>query len=233
MRSVNGCGVELTDKLEKLQLEVARIATGLPAYASRDSLYLETGWEKLIDRNMRCICLMHNIVNYSAPSYLTDILPPRIFETTNYPLGNSENFTIPSYRLTLTNSSFFLSTLRAWNSLDLENRNAPSYTSFKRQLVNKTLVPVPVWYSTGVRKWSIIHTKLRYNYSILNYDLFRFNLNDNPGCACGFECENEFHFFLECLINELIRKTLFLILQIYGAIDIDIILHGNKNLTEA
>jgi hypothetical protein len=29
----NGCGVELTDKLEKL--EVARIVTGLPAYASR------------------------------------------------------------------------------------------------------------------------------------------------------------------------------------------------------
>ena len=101
MRSVNGCGVELTDKLEKLQLEVARIVTGLPAYASRDSLYLETGWEKLIDRrNRRYICLMYNIVNYSAPSYLTDILPPRIFETTNYPLGNSENFTIPSYRLT-------------------------------------------------------------------------------------------------------------------------------------
>jgi hypothetical protein len=49
-----------TDKLEKLQLEAARIVTGLPAYASRDSLYLETGWEKLIDRrNMRC----ENIVN--------------------------------------------------------------------------------------------------------------------------------------------------------------------------
>ena len=113
----------------------------------------------------------------------------------------------------------------------MENRNAPSYTSFKRQLVNKTLVPV--WYSTGVRKWNIIHTKLRYNYSILNYDLFRFNLKDNPGCACGFECENVIHFFLECPINEHIRNTLFLILQIYGAIDIDIILHGNENLTEA
>ena len=135
--------------------------------------------------------------------------------------------------LTLTNSSFFPSTLRAWNTLDLENRNVPNYTSFKRQLVNKTLVPVPVWYSTGVRKWNIIHTKLRYNYSILNYDLFRFNLKDNPGCACGFEYENEFHFFLECLINELIRNTLCLILQIYGAIDIDIILYGNENLTEA
>ena len=108
----NGGGVELTDKLEKLQLEVARIVTGLPAYASRDSLYLETGWEKLIDiRNRRCFRLMYNIVNYSVPSYLTDILPPRIFETTNYPLGNSENFTIPSYRLTLTNSSFYNSCL--------------------------------------------------------------------------------------------------------------------------
>jgi hypothetical protein len=67
---LNGCGVELTDNLEKLQLEAARIITGLPAYASRDSLYLETGWEKLIDRrNRRYICLMHNIpvVNDSAP----------------------------------------------------------------------------------------------------------------------------------------------------------------------
>ena len=105
----------------------------------------------------------------------------------------------------------------------MENRNAHSYTSFKRQLVNKTLVPV--WYSTGVQKWNIIYTNLRYNYSIFIYD--------NPGFACGFECENEFHFFLECLINELIRNTLFLILQIYGAIDIDIILYGNENLTEA
>jgi hypothetical protein len=31
---------------EKLQLEAARIVTGLPAYLSRDSLYLETEWGK-------------------------------------------------------------------------------------------------------------------------------------------------------------------------------------------
>ena len=64
--------------------------------------------------------------------------------------------------------------------------------------------------------------------------MFRFNLKDNPGCTCGFECENVFHFFLQCPINEHIRNTLFLILQIYGAIiDIDIILYGSENLTEA
>ena len=152
-------------------------------------------------------------------------------ETTNQPLRNSEHFTIPSYRLTLKNYSFFPSTRRAWNSLDLEDRNSLSYISFKRQLVNKTLVPV--WYCTGVRKWNIIHTKLSYNYNILNYDLFRFNLKDHPGCSCGFECENVIHFFIEYPINEHIRNTLFLIFQIYGAIDIDIILCGNENLTEA
>jgi hypothetical protein len=39
----NGCGVELTDKLKKLQHEADRIVSGLPAYPSKDSLYLETG----------------------------------------------------------------------------------------------------------------------------------------------------------------------------------------------
>lgn len=41
----NGC-VELSNKLGKLQLEAARIVTGR-TYASKDSFYLETGWEKL------------------------------------------------------------------------------------------------------------------------------------------------------------------------------------------
>jgi hypothetical protein len=47
----------------------------------------------------------------------------------------------------------------------------------------------------------IIHTKLQL-YSIFNYDLFRFSLKGNPDCACGFECESVFHFFLECQIND-------------------------------
>ena len=98
------------------------IVTGLPAYASRNSLYLETGWEKHLDRqDRRCICLMYNIVNTSAHSYLTDILPTRNSETTNYPLRKLKILPFLAI-LTLTNSSFYPSTLHAWNSLDLENR---------------------------------------------------------------------------------------------------------------
>ena len=44
----NGCGVEL---IEKLQLEAARIVTGLPAYASRNWVG-KTGWEKLGGKNV-------------------------------------------------------------------------------------------------------------------------------------------------------------------------------------
>jgi hypothetical protein len=36
--------------IEKLQLEAGRIVTGLPLFASRKSIYSETGWELLSDR---------------------------------------------------------------------------------------------------------------------------------------------------------------------------------------
>ena len=39
-----------TQILECLQLEAARIVTGLPIYSSAESLYFETGWSKLEDR---------------------------------------------------------------------------------------------------------------------------------------------------------------------------------------
>jgi len=41
----DGCTLYDADLLEKMQLEAARIVTGLPSYVSRESLYLETGWK--------------------------------------------------------------------------------------------------------------------------------------------------------------------------------------------
>jgi hypothetical protein len=40
----------ISDRLEKVQTEAARIVTGLTSYASLDSIYCETGWEKLTVR---------------------------------------------------------------------------------------------------------------------------------------------------------------------------------------
>lgn len=227
----NGCGVELADKLEKLQLEAARVVTGLPSYASRQSLYIETGWEKLIDRrNRSCLNLFYRIKNDLAPSYLKDLLPPQVFDLSEYPLRNSDNYVIPRFRLSLTNSSFLPSTLRNWNTLDLNVRNSSTYSVFKRAVRDKQ-IDTSSWFSYGERKLNIIHTKLRYDNSGLNYDLYRFNLTDNPGCTCGFPCENSFHFFMECPLYTQIRRNLFFVLSIYGNIDLKVILHGNIDLT--
>ena len=57
-----GCSKADGDKLQKVQFEAARIVTGMPLFASRDSLYFETGWEKLKDRqNRRKLTLFHKI----------------------------------------------------------------------------------------------------------------------------------------------------------------------------
>ena len=63
----------IPQKLECLQLEAARIVTGLPIYSSAESLYFETGWSKLEDRRKsRKLNLFYKIENNMAPNiYLT------------------------------------------------------------------------------------------------------------------------------------------------------------------
>jgi hypothetical protein len=43
----DNCGQTNCNRLEKIQIEAARIVTGLSIYASFDSIYKETGWETL------------------------------------------------------------------------------------------------------------------------------------------------------------------------------------------
>ena len=65
------------DKLEKVQLEAARIVTGMPLFASRESLYFETGWETLKDRRTRReLTLFYRVYNHDVPSFLSDIVDP-------------------------------------------------------------------------------------------------------------------------------------------------------------
>ena len=172
---------------------------------------------------------MYNIDHVERDNYLKDLLPPKVFELSNYPLTNGENYSIPRFRLSKTNASFFPSTLRAWNELNLVIRNLPSINRFKNSLHKKR--NFPLWYLYGSRKLIILHTKIRNNNSSLNYDLCRFGLREDPGCRCGFQCENSFHYFLECPLFTQIRNNLFVILRIYGEISLDIIKYGSENLS--
>jgi hypothetical protein len=71
----DGCFEREVEKLEEVQIESASIVSGLTQFASRDSLYYETGWEPLFCRrkypNLTTFYKMHSKLcpQYSSTSY--------------------------------------------------------------------------------------------------------------------------------------------------------------------
>ena len=85
----DNCGAVNSDRLEKVQTEAARIVT---SYAGLDSIYCETGWEKLtVRREAKQINLFHKIINNEVPEYLSELLRPTVAESNNYNLRNRNN----------------------------------------------------------------------------------------------------------------------------------------------
>ena len=104
----NNCSEQDSTRLERIQLEAARIATGLPSYSSKASLLFESGLETLESRRRKkCLCQMYNIVNNKAPAYLQSLMRPLVSVTSNYNLRNRSNFNVPYSRLDIYQKSFF------------------------------------------------------------------------------------------------------------------------------
>ena len=92
----DGCSERDIKKLEKIQLEAARIVTGLTKFASKDSLYFETGWETLANlRNKRKLTIYYKIHSKLCPPYLFNCLPPVASDVSNYNLRNNQNYVPP------------------------------------------------------------------------------------------------------------------------------------------
>ena len=120
-------------RLECLQLEAARIVTGLPIYSSAESLYFETGLSKLEDRRKsRKINLFYKIENNMAPTYLSDCLPTTIGETVTFILRNNDDYRTQRCRLQTSSKSFFPSTIKMWNSLPDSVKSQPTFSKFKK-----------------------------------------------------------------------------------------------------
>ena len=226
----DGCSLEDSENLEKLQLEAGRIVTGLPIFASRDAIYSETGWELLSHRRKtRRLSLFYSIHNNTAPGYLCTLKPPLVNQISNYNLRNNNNYTVPFCRLSNTKKSFFYATINDWNHLSPVIRNSGSIGIFKSK-IKSCLYKPPSYFSCGDRKTNIIHTRLRNMCSQLNADLHRVNLIGNPSCICGHPYEDCIHYFLEC--NQYVhdRMTLFNELNEFN-VSIELILAGDESLT--
>ena len=73
----DGCSISDTHKLEKVQLHVhaARIVTGLPILASKESIYFETGWEQLCERRRTAMLTkVYKMHTNIVPQYLCDTI---------------------------------------------------------------------------------------------------------------------------------------------------------------
>ena len=177
----DNCGELNSNRLEKIHIEAAR----LPCYASLISIYNETGWEKLrVRREVKKLTLFYKIVNNEAPDYLHDLIPPTLSETNNYNLRNSQNINLPLSRLSVYQRSYISATIQLWNSLDLNTRQIPTFSTFKLKLQRlhfKNKKP-PCYFAYGDRLLSVLHARLRNKCSILNADLFKANLVENAKC---------------------------------------------------
>ena len=229
----SGCSKFHIDLLEKLQLEAARIVTGLPTYASKQSLYFETGWEMLITRReRRKLTLFYKMHNKLTPPYLYTLLPGLVGDRNPYPLRNNHNYIIHNHSLTNTRSSFIPATTRTWNNLPETTRNQPTLYRFKTAITPQHQKP-PIFFDHGPRHLNILLTKLRYNCSALNQDLYRVNLIESPSCACGHPRENTYHYLMECPLYTNLRDEMLNKLRHYYPVTLDILVSGNTALSAA
>ena len=123
----DNCTLYEVNALEKIQLEAARIVTGATKLVSLEMLYKETGWETLeIRRSKHKLCLFYKMNNNISPEYLSSLVPQPVENTTSYGLWDASNIRQPFSRTQLYYKSFLPSSLRLWNDLSLETREANS-----------------------------------------------------------------------------------------------------------
>ena len=227
----DGCFNREIDKLEKIQLEAARIVTGLTKFASREALYFETGWEVLAERRKnRRLVMFYKMHKKLCPSYLYNCLPPLVSDTNQYNLRNNDNYTTPRTRLRLSTNSFIPQTVSDWNGLGPTIRNLPTISTFKNT-IKEIQFKSPRYYYEGNRKICVLHARLRHQCSQLNADLFRINVVDNPQCRCNAPFEDVIHYLLECplYLNE--RVQMFENIQETDQ-NFEILLFGNDDYTD-
>lgn len=124
--------------------------------------------------------------------------------------------------------SMLPSSIREWNSLPLDIRQAPSKESLKHKLLQLHGVSPYSVNLVGDSGGAINHSRIRMGLSGLNQQRHKYHFIDNSTCLeCQYKSENPTHFFLQCpaycaqrreLMNELTeaRPTVFIPLSNYN-----------------
>ena len=77
----DGCYVQDSQTLQKIQNEAALIVTGLTRSRSFENLYKECGWATLSQRrHQHKLSIMYNVNADMVPSYIQDLIPSLVSE---------------------------------------------------------------------------------------------------------------------------------------------------------
>ncbi|MEW8547655.1 MAG: hypothetical protein AB2693_29455, partial [Candidatus Thiodiazotropha sp.] len=217
--------------LENIQVEALRITTGGTKVCSIQKLYDDSKWETLqTRRNNHKLCQLYKMINGLAPTYLHQLLTTRVYQSSRYPLRNSSDFSIPTSRTVSYGNSFLPATLRAWNALNQDIRNAPSLGSFKQKL-KIPMTTSPKYFDTIQlsREGQILHARIRLECSSLNHHLFKKNLVNSPLCTCGLP-ETSSHFLLSCTNYNHLRQRYLSVLP--HRLTLSLLLNGDSDEPE-
>jgi hypothetical protein len=139
---------------------------------------------------------MYKINNKDVPELILESLPQKVEDRSAYITRYGDNLDLAKTRTAIYHNSYFPQTIRDWNNLEKETRNATCFENFSEQLKPETKQKDR--YYAGTRKGSILHTRLRTQNSDLNSHLFNINLVPNPKCMCGAGDETTEHYLLVC-----------------------------------
>jgi len=174
--------------------------------------------------------MMYKIEHNIAPSYLSNVIQHNE-EAPHYNLRTKKSIKIPFCRLTLFKRSFFPSSIKLWNALQINVQTLPSYKSFKDHLKSQVDPPNELYYY-GERWPSVHHARMRIGCSKLNNDLcYNLHVVNNPTCECGAPVEDAYHYFFQCPNYQAIRLILLHTVSNITVANIDTFLYGDTALS--
>ena len=162
------------------------------------SLLTECGLESLRSRRKKKkLQVMYKIQNGYAPEYLSLLCPPNIDKKSEYKLRAGRNIQQIKTKKTYFYTSFFPSTIREWNNLNIDIQDALSFEVFKSRLKGKiSFNKAYLWCNDRA---SINLSHVRMGLSALNKQRKAFHFIESGSCPyCNANRESISYYFLYC-----------------------------------
>jgi hypothetical protein len=197
----DSCTAEDSSRIENVQLEAARIATGAKRGTSHTALYNETGWAPLAQRRqLHKLKKMHQVITLGTPSHLHSIVQSwqqHAARTTRF--NTSSGIIIPRCSSSRFKNSPLISAITTWNRLDNNIRCEASPTKFRTHLSKLFPKPNPLpVHPNSLRSVQIAHMQMRMHFSNLNSHLASKGCVPNPICPCNNPSETTDHYLFHC-----------------------------------